>query len=81
MSILAQITVVECDGCKELTTLTNDVERESFDKLWLRKKDKDLCVLCREKEEFTEQENERVMARLVSKINRKYGAAVVQMEG
>jgi hypothetical protein len=36
MSILAQITVVECDGCKRLTTLTNDVERETFDQTWLR---------------------------------------------
>jgi hypothetical protein len=46
MSILAHITVVQCDRCEHLETLTNDVERESFDKLWLRTHSKDFasCV-------------------------------------
>jgi hypothetical protein len=69
MSILAHITVVQCDRCERLETLTNDVERESFEKLWLRTHSKDFCVLCRETLELAD---EKVMARVVTQINRKY---------
>jgi hypothetical protein len=69
VSILAQITVVECDGCKRLVTLTNDVERKSFDELWLRTKKEDLCFTCRE---LVDQADEKAIARVIAKINRKY---------
>jgi hypothetical protein len=78
MSILAQITVVECDGCKRLTTLTNDVERETFDQTWLRTSKKDLCFVCRE---LVDQADEKAIARVVSKMARKYGASEVVSHG
>ena len=74
MSVLAQITVVECDGCKKLATLTNGVERETFEKTWVRTKTKDFCVLCRE---LLEQADDKAIARVVAKINRKYGSMEV----
>lgn len=72
MSVLAQITVIECDGCKRLATLTNDVERETFDKTWLRTRNKDLCFLCREAEAEADQQ---AMDRAISKAVRKYAPA------
>jgi hypothetical protein len=71
MSVLAQITVVECDGCKRLATLTNPVERETFEQTWHRTRDKDFCFLCRETIELAD---EKVISSVVAKINRKYGA-------
>jgi hypothetical protein len=80
MSILAHITVVQCDDCERLETLSNDVERETFEKLWLRTHSKDFCFLCREKREAVRPDGE-AMDRAISKMVRKYGAAEVISHG
>jgi hypothetical protein len=77
VSILAHITVVQCDRCERLETLTNDVERESFDRLWLRTHSKDFCVMCREVIVVEQQIDSQAMGRAVSKMVKKYGAAEV----
>jgi hypothetical protein len=80
MSILAHITVVQCDGCERLETLSSDVERESFEQLWLRTHSKDFCVVCREAKAKAQPDG-KAMDRAIAKMVRKYGAAEVISNG
>lgn len=80
MSVLAVITVVECDGCKRLATMTNDVEYTTYEKTWYVGVNTQLCFVCREGSEerlVKSVVDEQAMDRAINKCIRKYGAAEV----
>lgn len=81
MSILACITVVECDQCKAIRVLETDAEYKTFEQTWFRQGSVTLCTLCSVKLDERCSADQKAVDRAVSKMVKKYGAAEVVNAG
>lgn len=76
MSLLASISVIQCDDCRAVTVLKTNAEFHLFSSTWLEGFDLHLCPGCRQRSRnkgkiADDRARQEQIRQMISKTNRK----------